>query len=194
MQDIREEEVSTFAQKEQEVLEWAKETVKAQGAKFSALTKQAQYNIAQYILHLKKEVDFFKTVVNKDMEQSIEEGANVTTDSEDQDDTSDVSPTQEQDNPSSDSADPSTDDTFKEESSSDAEVKPVQEEKKEETIPPCKIPRGMKFHLSGFDAQKAYDVYLATVGEGRGTVLDFRTGKESREAAFAYWLMEQVTV
>lgn len=194
MQDIREEEVSTFAQKEQEVLEWAKETVKAQGAKFSALTKQAQYNIAQYILHLKKEVDFFKTVVNKDMEQPTEEGANVTTDAEAQGDTSDVSPTQEQDDTFSNSAGLSTADTFKEEDSSDAELKPVQEEKEEQTIPPCKISRGLKFHLEGFDAQKAYDIYLATVGEGRGTVLDFRSGKESREAAFAYWLMGQVPV
>lgn len=178
-------DISEFAQIEQEVLEWANDTVKAKGAKFSALTKQTQYKIALYILHLKKAGD-------EGAEQHTEEVADGATDAEAQGDTPNIPPTLNQDNLSSDAAVPSNDDPVKEEAAHEAEQNPATDKIEEETIPPRKIPRGLKFHQEGYDAQKAYDTYLSTLGECRGTVIDFRTGKESREAAFAYWLMESL--
>lgn len=186
------QDISEFAQIEQEVLEWANDTVKAKGAKFSALTKQTQYKIALYILHLKKTVD-------EGAEQHTEEVADGATDAEAQGDTPNIPPTLNHDNLSSDSAVPANDDPANVEAVTDAEQNPatdnIEEETikiEEETIPPRKIPRGLKFYHEGYDAQKAYDIYLNTLGESRGTVIDFRSGKESREAAFAYWLMESI--
>jgi hypothetical protein len=56
--------------------------------------------------------------------------------------------------------------------------------------------RGYALHRAGFDTQQAYDKFLDWCKEHpkEGSVMDFSTGKKSSEAAFAYWLMENIEV
>lgn len=58
------------------------------------------------------------------------------------------------------------------------------------------MPRGYALHRAGFSTQKAYDKFLEwSKGHPKeGTVMDFSTGVKSSNAAFAYWLMENIVV
>ena len=56
--------------------------------------------------------------------------------------------------------------------------------------------RGYALHRAGFSTQAAYDKFLEWSKEHpkEGTVMDFSTGVKSANAAFAYWLMENIVV
>ena len=56
--------------------------------------------------------------------------------------------------------------------------------------------RGYALHHAQFTTQQAYDKFLDWCKEHpkEGSVMDFSTGKKSSEAAFAYWLMENIVV
>lgn len=56
--------------------------------------------------------------------------------------------------------------------------------------------RGYALHRAGFTTQQAYDKFLDWCKEHpkEGTVMDFSTGVKSANAAFAYWLMENIVV
>lgn len=56
--------------------------------------------------------------------------------------------------------------------------------------------RGYALHRAGFTTQQAYDKFLAWSKEHpkEGMVMDFSTGVKSTNAAFAYWLMENIEV
>lgn len=56
--------------------------------------------------------------------------------------------------------------------------------------------RGYALHHAQFTTQQAYDKFLAWSKEHpkEGTVMDFSTGVKSTNAAFAYWLMENIVV
>ena len=62
--------------------------------------------------------------------------------------------------------------------------------------PMMKMTRGVAFHFSGFTAQQAFDKFLEeTKGNGdMAKVMDFSTGRQSVDAAFAYWLNEILNV
>lgn len=56
--------------------------------------------------------------------------------------------------------------------------------------------RGYALHHAQFTAQQAYDKFLEWSKEHpkEGSVMDFSTGVKSANAAFAYWLMENIVV
>ena len=56
--------------------------------------------------------------------------------------------------------------------------------------------RGYALHRAGFSTQAAYDKFLEWCKEHpkEGMVMDFSTGVKSTNAAFAYWLMENIVV
>lgn len=56
--------------------------------------------------------------------------------------------------------------------------------------------RGYALHHAQFTTQQAYDKFLAWSREHpkEGVVMDFSTGVKSTNAAFAYWLMENIVV
>jgi hypothetical protein len=56
--------------------------------------------------------------------------------------------------------------------------------------------RGYAYHRANFTAQEAYDKYLEEVKKGSADkqVMDFSTGRQSHDAAFAYWLSETIEV
>lgn len=58
------------------------------------------------------------------------------------------------------------------------------------------VTRGYALHRAGFSTQAAYDKFLEWSKEHpkEGTVMDFSTGVKSANAAFAYWLMENIVV
>lgn len=56
--------------------------------------------------------------------------------------------------------------------------------------------RGYALHHAHFTTQQAYDKFLEWSKEHpkEGVVMDFSTGVKSANAAFAYWLMENIVV
>ena len=56
--------------------------------------------------------------------------------------------------------------------------------------------RGYALHHAQFTTQQAYDKFLEWSREHpkEGVVMDFSTGVKSTNAAFAYWLMENIVV
>ena len=56
--------------------------------------------------------------------------------------------------------------------------------------------RGYAYHRAGFKAQEVYDKFLADAKENNADlkVMDFATGRQSVDAAFAYWLAQTIEV
>ena len=56
--------------------------------------------------------------------------------------------------------------------------------------------RGYAYHRAGFKAQEVYDKFLADAKKGNteSKVMDFSTGRQSVDAAFAYWLAQTIEV
>lgn len=139
-------------QNDSDVRQWAEMIVKANGEKFTPLTKGEQFLIAKYIL-------------------------------------------KSEENVSTEVSDTSPDKTTEQTKEHDAHT---QEQKKNDLKHPpiMKMTRGVAFHFSGFTAQQAFDKFLEeTKGKNdMSRVMDFSTGRQSVDAAFAYWLNEILNV
>ena len=145
-------------QTEADIRRWAETIVKANGEKFTPLTKGEQFLIAKYIM------DSADSASTKDSEMG--------------------EPIQDP------IPDPKT----------EQEAKPADQQKdpqeKPKHPPMMKMTRGVAFHFSGFTAQQAFDKFLEeTKGKSdMAKVMDFSTGRQSADAAFAYWLNEILNV
>lgn len=56
--------------------------------------------------------------------------------------------------------------------------------------------RGFAYHHAKFGVQEVYDKFLDDVknNKAEGRVMDFATGRQSTDAAFAYWLIQTIEV
>ena len=136
-------------QNDSDVRLWAETIVKANGEKFTPLTKGEQYLIAKYIM-------------------GSAESTSPTGSDKGVPDPSPV-PTPEQESPT-----------------------PEQKQEEQRHPPMMQMTRGVAFHFSGVTAQQAFDKFLEeTKGKSdMAKVMDFSTGRQSTDAAFAYWLNE----
>ena len=134
-------------QTEADIRRWAEKMVKANGEKFTPLTKGEQFLIAKYIMDLGEPIQ----------------------------DTIPAPKTEQEANPADQQKDP---------------------QEKQKHPPMMKMTRGVAFHFSGFTAQQAFDKFLEeTKGKSdMAKVMDFSTGRQSADAAFAYWLNEILNV
>ena len=140
-------------QNDSDVRQWAEMIVKANGEKFTPLTKGEQYLIAKYIM------------------SSAES-------------TSPTIPDNGVPKPSP-APNPEQEATTQEQNQNELKHPPM-----------MKMTRGVAFHFSGFTAQQAFDKFLEeTKGKNdMSKVMDFSTGRQSVDAAFAYWLNEILNV
>lgn len=153
-------------QTEDDVKEWAREIVIAQGDRFTPLSKGEQFVIAKFIYNLAItpppcEPTEDCTRPNPPKETAHDASAPVGLDS---------------------AKDPVKDTT-----------PPQQDQQEPQGI---KMSRGAAFHIAGHSAQKAYDEFLAWCKEHpqEATVMDFSNGQTSVAAAYAYWLHEIMDV
>lgn len=152
-----------------DVLEWARTMVEAKGDKFTALSKGEQFAIAKYIMYM-----------------AFGEGKTAESDS--------VGKTAV--NPETTTATG----TKAEELPPPPPMPSIQGGSV--TTPPepptskATMTRAYAYHRAGLDVQQAYDKFLEWCKEHPKCkeVMDFSTGDESVDAAFAYWLGEIITV
>lgn len=148
-----------------DVREWAKAVVEANGEKFTPLSKGEQFVIARLIVGTNDGCGFGDT----DAAEEVKQEATTATAEEVHED---VPPPPTTESPSGDSV-------------------IVPDMPKTQTV---QVPRFECLRRSGLDAQQAYDKFLKWCDEHpkEGSVMDFSTGVKSRDAAFAYWLCDNV--
>lgn len=58
------------------------------------------------------------------------------------------------------------------------------------------LTRGAAYHRAGFSAQEVFDKFLTDAKEHKcdTKVMDFSTGRQSPDAAFAYWLSQTIEI
>ena len=66
----------------------------------------------------------------------------------------------------------------------------------EDPVRTVTMTRAYAYHRAGFKAQEVYDKFLKDVADGNATgkVMDFSTGRQSTDGAFAFWLSETIEV
>ena len=150
---------------QEDIENWANETLTAAGDKFTALSKNDQFMLAKYIVDS----------VNRFHPLHLGEGGIVRTNVEGKEKIVDVPPASE---PKDDKV----------------ELKPMPMSKRIDPPTTVKIMRRKKFADEGKDAQAAYDEFLQWAAENQrdAFVMDFSNGKSEPAAAFAYWLTEPV--
>lgn len=153
-----------------DVIKWASETAEAKGTKFTPLSKDDQFAIAEFIVSV----------------ASADSGRNAMEDMEGV----------PADAPAEGGATPIPDlegVPAKPDAEANAETKaePQSGEKDEKYVHVRRADRLMK---CGMDAQAAYDEFLKWAAENprESFVMDFATGEKNAGAAFAYWLNEMV--
>ncbi len=160
-----------------DVLEWAKTIVEAKGEKYTPLGKPELLAIATYI------VDLASFISSPEKRKSEEEDCGTGK--------------EDYDGPSEMPADvPAKEEPAKEDKPYDpapvhSTLVPSGDETRKVTMT-----RGYALHHAQFTTQQAYDKFLEWSKEHpkEGTVMDFSTGVKSTNAAFAYWLMENIVV
>ena len=154
------------------VLAWAKIIMDGKGEKYIPLGKADMFAIAKYVTY---------------------GYGNLTEDLEVKDDTQ--PPQAKEPSPDKDIAVETSD-----EKPSIEEVKPLKTDTTTTTVNPATtkatMTRGYALHRAGFSTQAAYDEFLKWSKEHpkEGMVMDFSTGVKSSNAAFAYWLMENIVL
>jgi hypothetical protein len=153
-----------------DVLDWAKMISDGKGEKFIPLGKSDMYAIADFILRNAKFLDRAPLADPKpeQEEPSLDKAVGVV--SEYSDPIEVEQPAKETFPTTSTSGNPATTQVT--------------------------MTRGYALHRAGLSTQAAYDKFLEWSKEHpkEGTVMDFSTGVKSANAAFAYWLMENIVV
>ena len=161
----------------EDVLAWAKVIVDGKGEKYTPLGKADMFAIAKYMAY-----------GNGDLTEDLEVKDDMPppTDPE-------AEPHAEEPSPDKDAAVGTAD-----EKTSTEEVKTPVADTTSTTVDSATtkvtMTRGYALHRAGFSTQAAYDKFLEWCKEHpkEGTVMDFSTGVKSSNAAFAYWLMENI--
>lgn len=151
-----------------DVLEWAHSVVKANGEKFTALSKGDQFVIAKFI------VDSDEARPMADGEPPKDEPPKGNWEKDEP-----IKGTQEAATTSAQKPAPSSIPAY-------------------EGVPTQKavMTRSYAYHRAGFDVQQVFDKFLTWCKEHPKSreVMDFSTGRKSTDAAFAYWLAELITM
>ena len=151
-----------------DVLEWAHSVVKANGEKFTALSKGDQFAIAKFI------VDSDEAEPMAEEEQPKDEPPKGNW---------------EKDEPIKGTTEAATTSAPKPAPSPIPSYEGVPTQK-------AVMTRSYAYHRAGFDVQQVFDKFLEWCKEHPKSreVMDFSTGRKSSDAAFAYWLAELITV
>ena len=161
----------------EDILAWAKVIVDGKGDKYIPLGKADMFAIAKYVYH---------GYCNLPEDLEVEDDMPPPTAPEAEPQTRGLSPDKD-----------AAVGTADEKTSTD-EVKPPVADTTSSTVDSATtkvtMTRGYALHRAGFTTQQAYDKFLEWSKEHpkEGTVMDFSTGVKSANAAFAYWLIENI--
>lgn len=158
---------------EKDVLEWAELIVNSKGDKYVPLSKADMYAIAQFV------VTYAPSAPLEDVPPPPS------------------APKEEDDEPPKATATAvEKDKPYVEERQPTGEGMSVSSTATREPTQKVTMTRGYALHHAQFTTQQAYDKFLEWSKEHpkEGSVMDFSTGVKSTNAAFAYWLMENIVV
>lgn len=165
----------------EKILGWVRETIAANGEKYTVLTKEAQLGIARFIYELvnERKEDNVDAKSDEIVKPAMIPGC---------DDDKDTPEREREVEPHVGSPVENPKERY------DGKEEVVESIPTDKPIPDRMLRRVDFLRSKGMDAQEIYDSFLIwkKSNPSKAAVMDFSNGKKVEDAAFAYWLMEFV--